>query len=337
MGSTYSAPAENESKIFPALRAALPSMAGKTVVVTGSTSGTGFICAKVCAELGAQVMMLNRPSERADAALKAVREAAPGSTVTAVPCDLMSFASVRTAAKQLLQDLSGSGIDVLCNNAGIMAVKDEATEDGCDKQMQTNHLSHFLLTSEVMPLLELAAASRGEARVVHHSSGARNYPNELLDATYLGKNGGNLGGDALGMLPFSGPRWKRYQQSKLANVVFTYAMDDKLKAKGSKVKALVAHPGLSATNLQVTTAGDGGMGHFFSGILMRNTSSSPEDGTVPLLTCCCVEGVQSRDFYGPEGMTGPTVKMPKEALADAASCTMLWAESQKVTDVTFTI
>jgi NAD(P)-dependent dehydrogenase (short-subunit alcohol dehydrogenase family) len=119
-----------------------------------------------------------------------------------------------------------------------------------------------LLTSEVWPLLEKAAKERGEARIVNHSSGARRMGNKKMDARYLGKNGGNLGGDepTSWIAPFSGGRWVRYQQTKLANVVFTYALHDKLAKANiqTSIKSLVAHPGLSATNLQVTTAADGG-------------------------------------------------------------------------------
>ena len=92
----------------------------------------------------------------------------PGCSVSLVECDLMSFDSVRKAGAQLRGELA-NGLDVLCNNAGVMTVKDEATVDGCDTQMQTNHLSHFLLTAEVWTLLEKAASLRGEARVVNHS------------------------------------------------------------------------------------------------------------------------------------------------------------------------
>jgi len=112
-------------------------------------------------------------SSRADAALSTLNAlGAPGKAI-AVPVDLMSFDSLRAAGKKLRADFSANGIDVLCNNAGVMAVKDEATVDGCDVQMQTNHLSHFLLTAEVWPLLERAAEKNGEARVVNHSSDAR--------------------------------------------------------------------------------------------------------------------------------------------------------------------
>ena len=183
--------------------------------------------------------------------------------------------------------------------------------------MQTNHLSHFLLTKELLPLLNKAAELKGEARIVNHTSGARSYPSTPLQAKYYGKNGGNLGGNGNSML-FGGARWERYhqvtfrarlaadcgrlfhisfscvdgnrnthlstdlsgdlctlfetirscavaigrcltlrlcsvsrEQSKLANAVFTVALHEKLQAAGSRVKVLVAAPGLAATNLQV--------------------------------------------------------------------------------------
>ncbi|CAE8667299.1 unnamed protein product [Polarella glacialis] len=342
--TTYGEPATIASVHFPAFRQTLKRMDGKTVAITGCTTGTGYICAQVCAELGAVVLMLNRPSARADAALQALQQAVPGCQAYKVPCDLMSFASVRQAGQQLRSLASTSrhhvGLDVLCNNAGIMGMKDEATGDGCDTQMQTNHLSHFLLTAEVWPLLEKAAGLRGEARVVNHSSGARSMPKKPMDATYLQQNGGNLGGDELGWTPFSGARWTRYQQTKLANVVFTYALRDRAAACNSKVKALVAHPGLAATNLQVTSASDGGMGQGFTDFLMSNVAQSGEDGSTGLIRCCCDPEAKSGDFFGPSGLTGtgPCVLLPsepEESFADEASRKMLWEVSCEVTKANF--
>ena len=120
--------------------------------------------------------------------------------VTHVDCDLTDFGAVRKAAAQLTTATRESGLDVLCNNAGVMALADRATKDGYDIQMQTNHLSHFLLTRELFPALKKAANFRGEARIVNHSSFARNGPPGTKLTTentyeYLGKNGGSLGGD----------------------------------------------------------------------------------------------------------------------------------------------
>lgn len=336
MGSSYSKPKEIPSKYFPRYFAQLPPMAleGKVVAVTGSTTGTGFICAKACAQLGATVVLLNRPSQRAEAAEKAIKEAVPGAKVVSVSCDLMSFEKVKEAAAKLKADFSSTGIDVLVLNAGVMALKDEATVDGCDVQMQTNHLSHFLLTGLVWPLLEKAVADRGEARVVNHSSIARKGP--ALEAKYLGKNGGNLGGDSGGCMPFKGPRWTRYQQTKLANVVFTYALHDRIQQAGSKVKVLVAHPGVAATNLQVSSVTDGAMGGSLANIVV---SQSAEDGALGIFKCSVDPSVKSGEFYGPSGMgmAGDAVLLPNEPLASPESRALLWEQSEQSTGFKFTL
>jgi len=309
-------------------------MEGKTAVVTGCTTGTGYHCAMSLAKKGASVAMLNRKSERADKAFADVTAAATKGKVVNIPCDMQSFASVKEAAGKLKSEFA-DGIDVLCNNAGIMATKDEATEDGYDTQMQTNHLSHFLLTQQAWPLLLTAATNRGEARVVNHSSGAARMC-KTLKAEYLGKNGGNLGGDASGLGPFSGPRWDRYAQTKLANIVYTYALKDRSDATGIKVKSLVAHPGVAATNLQVTTTQDGGMS---GGLSKATVSQSAQDGTMGILRCCCDPAASSGDYYGPKGMglAGPADLMPVDERVDEAMKNMLWAESEKATGVEFKI
>jgi len=332
MGCTYTKPKEMKSKHFPGLVASLPSMEEKVVAITGTTSGTGFALAKMLVQKGAKVLLLNRPSDRADNALKELSSAGSGKPV-AVPCDLMNFANVREAAALVKTECADTGLDVLVNNAGIMALEDKATVDGCDIQMQTNHLSHFLLTSELWPLLNKAAEAKGEARVVNHSSMSRLGPK--LKAEYLGKNGGNLGGDKAGSAPFTGPRWDRYQQTKRANLVFTYAINERAKEKGSKVIALTAHPGVAATELQVKATKSGGM----SGCLSKMAvSQSGEDGACGITICCCQPGVQANQFYGPSGMAGKAVLMPeaKEAkLADADSRKLLWEESEKTTGSKF--
>jgi len=332
MADEYTAPVL-ESRWFPEFKSKLKSMGGKVVAVTGCTTGTGNVCAQTCAELGAKVIMLNRASERADAALESIRAAVPGADVSQIPCDLMNFASVREAIATLNAQLADQGLDVLCNNAGIMATTDKATEDGCDTQMQTNHLSHFLLTGGVWPLLEQAAAKRGEARVVNHSSSARKMGGLKLDAAYFGRNGGNLGGDDLPG-PFQGPRYKRYQQSKLANVVFTYALDEKAKAVDSNVKSFVCEPGGAVTGLAATTVQEGGIGGAVVANILSNCQSG-EDGTMPLLTCCCIESLNSRDFYAPEqGMVGPAKLQPPDDIDDASK-ELLWRESVAVTEAQY--
>lgn len=278
---------------------------------------------------GARVVLLNRPSERATAAEKKIQELVPDANVSTIDCDLSSFASTRKAAEKLKSEFAETGIDCLCCNAAVMAAKDKATEDGYDIQMQTNHLSHFLLTKECWPLLEKAAARTGEARVVHHSSGARNLGG-VLERKYLGKNGGNLGGDGNSMF-FVGARWKRYAQSKNANAVFTMALRDKINAKGLKIKALCANPGLAASELQATTDKDGGMG---SGVWFMKYGQSSEDGAMSLINCCCMPNMKNGDCLEPkQGATGlPTNFYPDKewmGCATPASRQLLWEESEK--------
>ncbi len=320
---------EVKSVYFDDFKRSLPSMAGKTVVITGTTSGTGKVAAHTVAELGAKVLLLNRKSARSDAGLKEITEAFPDADITAIECDLQSFESVRKAA-EAVRESCAAGIDVLCNNAGVMAMKDEATVDGFDVQMQVNHLSHFLLTAELMPLLEKAADASGEARVVNHSSIARMSPKKQLIGKYLEKRGGDLGGNGASLI-FGGARWVRYGQTKLANCAFTAALHQRLKEKGSKVKALVAHPGLSNTGLQVSTVQDGGMGSLFTNMFMR-MGQSQKDGTMGLLSCMCKPDVQSGEFYGPGSgsfaLRGKAVAFPLEGFYDNEETrTLLWQKS----------
>lgn len=330
------------SKHFPQFKAALPSMAGKTVVITGTTSGTGKVAAATMADLGAKVVVLNRASSRSTAAFDELTTANPEADLHSVECDLQSFASVENGAKQVTA-LCPEGVHVLANNAGVMALPDTATEDGYDIQMQTNHLSHFLLTRELMPLLEKAADADGEARVVNHSSVARMSPSKTLLAEQLEKRGGQLGGDgsSLQNTLFRGPRWLRYNQSKLANCAFTAALHHKLRAKDSAVKALVAHPGLSNTHLQQTSVAEGGMGSLFTNLMMR-FSQSPEDGAMGLISCMALPDAKSGQFYGPGSGTsafrGKAEPFDLEPFYDNAETRdLLWSKSEEATGRSFEI
>lgn len=316
---------------FPAFRLSLPPMVGKTIAITGTTSGTGKVAADVLAALGATLVLLNRPSERSETAGRALRAAYPCARVTDVACDLQCFSSVRQAAARV-RELHPEGLDALCNNAGVMALRDEATSDGYDVQMQTNHLSHFLLTAELFELLERAAVARGEARVVNHSSIARMMPSRRLRPEYLEKRGGKLGGNGRGLF-MNGPRWRRYGQSKLANAAFTAALHERLQRRGSAVKALVAHPGVADTELQVTSVREGGMVASVTARFM-SLAQSMEDGAMGILSCLCLPGVRSGTFYGPGhsffAFRGPARPFALEPFYDnPATRELLWSKSRE--------
>ncbi|TNE87426.1 MAG: SDR family NAD(P)-dependent oxidoreductase [Deltaproteobacteria bacterium] len=316
-----------ETRLFHDYVASLPRLDGRTVAITGCTSGTGKVLAATCANLGARVVLLNRASERARKVESELVSA--GGDVHGVACDLQSFAGVRAAGAELRERFDA--IDVLVNNAGVMAIDDLATEDGCDVQMQTNHLSHFLLTSEVWPLLTAAADARGEARIVNHSSAAR--LGAPLKPRYLGKHGGDLGGDGWPGLD----RWRRYRQSKLANLLFTYALHEHIVAEqpayADKIKVLCAHPGPADSGLQGKTPSRRWLDRY---ILWRTlkAAQSVEDGTLGICRAACAPEVTSTDFYGPtrEARTGEAVRLPPERDPEGESA--LWDESLKTTGIT---
>jgi len=274
----------------------MPDLTGKTFVVTGTTSGTGRVAARTLAHSGGRVIMLNRASERSARVQQEMDGAFADGRVTTIECDLQRFSSVREASKALHEVCAEDGIYALINNAGIMAMADEATEDGFDTQMQTNHLSHFLLSREVYGLLQRGAERHGESRIVNHSSMAR-HGVRRLEAKYLEANGGDLGGNGASMM-FGGARWTRYSQTKLANAAFTAALHHRLRAVDSNVKALVAHPGWANTELQVTTNKEEGMASWTS-IMARFVSQSEEDGTLGILSAAVLPDAKCGEFYGP--------------------------------------
>ncbi len=307
----------------------LASLKGKTIAITGTTSGTGYVAAKTVASQGAKVILLNRSSERAENALKRLKESCDQAEIIPVECDLQSFASVRRAVRKIATQCT-DGLDVLCNNAGVMALEDKATVDGFDVQMQTNHLSHFLLTKKLMPYLKKSASKRGEARIVNHSSIAR-FAVKYLEKKYLEKNGGNLGGNSSRMIFFPKGRWVRYGQTKLANAAFTAALHEKLSAGDSKIKALVAHPGFAMTDLQSTTVEDGGMNPWFTALMMKS-GQTQEDGAVGIIKCMADKKVNSGDFIGPGAgkfsFKGPVVTFFLESFYDNKETRdLLWQKS----------
>lgn len=297
-------------------------MTGKVVAITGTTSGTGFFCAREVAKKGARVILLNRKSERSEKAVKQLQEEVPTGTFDPIDCDLQNFESVNNAVHAIKSKYNV--LDVLVNNAGVMALKDQGTKDGYDVQMQTNVLSHFLITKELFPLL---LKSNG-ARIVNHSSMAR--LGGPLEMKYFEKNGGNLGGDQADKANgFRGPRWDRYHQTKLANAVFTYALKNKLQEAGvSNVIPLLAHPGLARTQLQVTTAEDGGMDK--DSEFMKQAQSA-EDGATGIIRASMDPAAKAGDFYGPTaGWTGfPDLLPPEDMLSDPSNIQVFWEGCEK--------
>ncbi|MEO0778886.1 MAG: SDR family NAD(P)-dependent oxidoreductase, partial [Bacteroidota bacterium] len=275
------------------------------------------------AKKGATVLLLNRPSERAAAALEKLQSAVPEGRFDAIDCDLQRFDSVQNAI-QTIQSKYDT-LDVLVNNAGVMALPDQATADGYDVQMQTNVIAHFLLTKALFPQLRKSE----QARIVNHSSMARLGP--PLEARYFEAAGGQLGGDGSEEEnnSFQGPRWARYHQTKLANAAFTYGLKQKLEAAQiNNVLPLLAHPGLALTQLQITSASTGGM-EADSDLMQR--AQSAEDGATGIIRAAMDPGAQAGHFYGPTaGWKGfPDLLEPEEALYDDENIRINWEGCEK--------
>lgn len=317
---------------LPKFKEELTNIDGKVFVMTGTTTGTGYAAAAVVAEFGGEVVLLNRKSSRVDTMMEKLKADVPNGKFVTIECDLQDFASVREAIREIKSKYTK--IYCLANNAGIMATPDKATVDGYDTQMQTNHFSHFLLTAELYPLLELEAEANGDARIVNHSSDGRLWtPNKILEEKYLGKNGGNLGGEkGSGM---SSEAMYRYYQSKLANSVFTYGLHNKLRAKSSKVRTCCAHPGGSETNL-----GDdlGFMMKIVAAIIGPFMLQTAEDGAMGLLKGMMHPDAESGVLYGPKGLKGLAIPCPPEPYEnDPNAIAMLWSTSEEATGITFTV
>ena len=307
----------------------IKDQSGKFFAITGTTTGTGYYAALAIGKKGGTVLLLNRESERSKKSFFSLKSKNPDASYINIECDLLSFQSVNEASEKI-KTICKNRLDVLCNNAGIMAIKDIASNDGYDVQMQTNHLSHFLLTKNLYSLLNETAEKIGEARIVNHSSTARKIM-KRLEGKYLEKKSGSLGGNGSMMIPFPGGRWKRYAQTKLANAAFTACLHERLRKSKSKVKALVAHPGLATTELQSTTVKDGGMNKWFTGQFMKGGQTS-EDGSMGIIECMTKVDIECGSFYGPGSrMTsakGKPIKFELEGFYDNDKTKkLLWEKS----------
>jgi NAD(P)-dependent dehydrogenase (short-subunit alcohol dehydrogenase family) len=307
--------------LSPGPNDAFADLTGKVVAITGtSAGGIGYYIAEVAIRKGCKVLLLcNRNSSSAQKGTTDLQTLAKEYRATTeiipITMDLQDFSSVQTAAEEINTIASKhQGLDVLVCNAGVMALKDVRTQDGFDVQMQTNQLSHFLLTAKVWKSLVAAAHSRGNVRVVTHSSSARHSPGANLEQSYFTKcPAGTLGGDTTWtisqFLGWPGP-WMRYHQTKLANACFAMALHDKLSATSSlkdKIQASSADPGLASSNLQATSAIDGTMPHWMAKVLMPNGQSAA-DGALPICMAAFGKTTVSGSFFQPQARTkGPPV------------------------------
>jgi NAD(P)-dependent dehydrogenase (short-subunit alcohol dehydrogenase family) len=294
--------------------AQIPDQSGRTAVVTGANSGLGLITARELARSGARVVMGCRNEEKGRAAVRAVEVRAPGCELELEALDLASLDSVRGFAERVRE--RHPALDLLINNAGVMATPRRETADGFELQLGTNHLGHFALTGLLLDRLE----GREDARVVTLSSNAHKGGRIAFD---------NLRGERRYF------RWSAYSQSKLANLMFALELDRRLRAAGSSVKSLAAHPGWSATNLQST--GPPKLDALLMVPMNRFYAQSDEMGALPILYAATVPGLEGGTYIGPDGareMRGyPRRVSPSRTARDEEKARRLWEVSEELTGV----
>ncbi|MDB5985411.1 MAG: family NAD(P)-dependent oxidoreductase [Nevskia sp.] len=300
----------------------IPNQSGKIAVVTGANSGLGLETSAALAGAGATVVMACRDATKARTAFEEVRRRAPSATIEIMPLDLADLASVRQFAQTLAAKYPR--LDLLVNNAGVMAVPMRRTRDGFEMQIGTNHFGHYALTGLLLEPLKAAPA----ARVVNVASLAHRWTRamDLADINWEHK-------------PYK--RWDAYGKSKLANLLFTFELDRRLKQAGLDVITAASHPGYAATNLQFV--GPSMDNSAVSGAAMKLVNvlfgQSSAMGALPSLYAATAADVQSGDYYGPAGfqqLHGAPVKVDCRKLArDPQLAAQLWALSAQLTGVQY--
>lgn len=300
----------------------MPDLSGRTYVVTGATSGIGLASAAEFAAHGGQVVVTGRNPEKLERAMGIVSSVATGPQPMAVLLDLASLRSVREAAAEILDNVSR--IDVLLNNAGVMATPRAATDDGFELQIGTNHLGHFALTGLLL------------RAIPHDGSDSR-----VVTVASLAHRTGRVDPDDLSFERRRYQPWIAYGQSKLANLLFTAELDRRIRAVGWSLKSLAAHPGWAATNL-------GNEGSSLTQHIVAQTGArlvqavigqSAEDGALPSLYASTAQDVFSGDYYGPDGFLesrGTPKRVGRASSArDPEAARRLWQVSEDLTGVDF--
>lgn len=304
----------------------IPSLKGKVAVVTGANVGIGYVTALELARHGADVVLACRNDAKCAAAATEIREAiasAPAAgQVTPMKLDVSSLASVESFSNEFAK--THDHLDLLVNNAGVMAIPYERTVDGLDMQFATNHLGHFALTARLFPLLKNSAA----ARVVNVSSIAHR-------SAKMDKSNIMMGED--GYSPTTA-----YGNTKLYNLLFTIELDRRLKANGiASITSACAHPGITRTNLLTAPTTKNG---FLARLLWNVFSWLPlfqdaDMGALPQLYAATASNVEGGDYFGPEhDRKGYPVSVePVNDSKSAEAAKAMWEQSEMLAKLTFKV
>jgi NAD(P)-dependent dehydrogenase (short-subunit alcohol dehydrogenase family) len=297
----------------------IPDQSGRVAVVTGANGGLGLEVARELARRGARVVMAARDQAKASSARDAIRTEVPGASLELQPLDLASLASVREAAASVLA--GHRRVDVLVNNAGVMAIDERRSQDGFELQLAVNHLGHFALAALLLPALRRS----GDARVVSVTSTGRHAgrpidpDNPHLDGRY--------------------DPWRAYGQAKLATLHFALELDRRFRAAGTPARSIVVHPGFANTDLQARSVREtgGGRSQRFFHAAVRRVGMTPAQGALPLLRAATDPGAVGGALYTPRWVNwGPPVRRPLFGRSrDRHAMAVLWEVSERETGTRF--
>lgn len=294
----------------------IPSQNGKTIIITGASSGIGLEAAKVLSEKGGKIILPIRNLEKGNEAIQAIKQRFPDADVELMKLDISDLDSVREFADEFKKKYNK--LDLLLNNAGIMwPPQRNLSKQGYDLQFATNHLGHFLLTGLLLPLLKSTSNSRivTQSSVLHKKTQGQSFePTIQFDDLTFAKNFDTK---------------KAYAQSKLANLLFTYELDRRLKRSKTNTIATASHPGYTATNLQK----DAG---FMMKIMNVIMAQKVEMGVLPILRAATEPNLKGAEFFGPTKMNElkgyPELVQSSETSYDKNLASKLWEISEKLVD-----
>lgn len=297
----------------------IPDQSGRIAAVTGANSGVGFQVAKALAGRGATVLLACRDLDRAKDAADRIAVGMPPGAVEVVRLDLASLASVRQTCQELGKSLPR--LDLLINNAGLMFTPYAKTVDGFESQLGVNHFGHFALTGLLLDKLLYTPGSRVvTVSSLGHRRGKIKFDDLMSRRSYRQNSYG----------PYSA-----YNESKLANLLFTYELARRLDAAGAPTMAVAAHPG-RARHMETGDHGTQGPGQPASW-----SKQSMAMGALPVLRAATDPGVLGGQFYGPDGrfgLAGYPVRVPSSRRSyDIAAQRRLWHESERLTGVRYRV
>ncbi len=302
----------------------ISSQQGRRVLITGANSGIGWEAALELARHGAEVILPARTQAKADDAIARIRAQVPGAELIPEILDLADLSSVHAFASRVATGFPGQSLDLLINNAGVMAVPTrELTVDGYERQFATNYLGPFALTA----LLFWSIKPQAGSRIVTVASGIANQAKIKFD---------NLQSERRYK-----PLFQAYAQSKLANLIFQQELQRRLTALGSPILSIGAHPGYAVTNLQVTGPGTNVPSYIrlLESVLAPLMSQDAAHGALPTLFAATAPEAAPGGYYGPNGFQElkgyPVPAKITAAAKDVALAQRLWAESERLTKVRF--